>query len=429
VSTDPLHLDFVDGGPSPARAKGILKGRVLLVDDDPLILSLFGRVLRGAGYAVQELDDARCVADMLTRQRFDVVLTDLIMPGMDGIGVLKAIRAVHPEVPVVLLTGQGSFDSAVKAVEFGALRYLTKPVDLDTLVKVVDQASEVHHAAQTRELALQYYNQLAARENAREHLNAALDRALATLYMVYQPIVRWSDKSIFGYEALVRTTEDVLEAPPDLLGAAEALNRLPEVGRTIRRTVAETLSASELPQPVLVNIHPRDLDDDELFSPGSPLAKMAGRVILEVTERAALDSSPEMQCRMESLRLAGYRIAVDDLGAGYSGLTSLAELHPNVVKLDICLTRGVSRDATKRKLVEMMVGLCKELQMALIAEGVETVEDRDALIEAGCDLLQGYLFGMAGPAFPPVDWTAGWRAHSAADETESCLVVAERLRA
>src|SRR6185503_1765306 len=119
--------------------------------------------------------------------------------------------------------------------------------------------------------------------------------------------------------------------------------RLPEVGRRIRHTVAETLGASELPQPVLVNIHPRDLDDDELTSPGSPLAKMAGRVILEVTERAALDPSPEMQCRIESIRLAGYRIAVDDLGAGYAGLTSLAKLQPSVVKLDICLSRGVSR--------------------------------------------------------------------------------------
>jgi EAL domain-containing protein (putative c-di-GMP-specific phosphodiesterase class I) len=427
VSLDPLHLDVVDGGLSPTRSKAALKGRVLLIDDDPLILSLFGRVLRGAGYAVQELDDARSVADMLVRQRFDVVLTDLVMPGMDGIGVLKEIRAVYPDVPVVLLTGQGSFDSAVKAIEFGALRYLTKPVDLDALVQVVDQASDIHHAAQTRELALQYYNQLAARDTAREHLNAALDRALVALYMVYQPVVRWSDKSVYAYEALVRTSEDVLEAPPDLLAAAEALDRLPDVGRVIRRIVAETLGASELPQPVLVNLHPRDLDDDELVSPMSPLAKMARRVILEVTERAALDPSLEMQCRIETIRLAGYRIAVDDLGAGYSGLTSLAELHPSVVKLDICLTRGVSRDTTKRKLVEMMVGLCRELQIALIAEGVETVEDRDALVAAGSDRLQGDLFGMAGPAFPPVDWTAGWRARSDVDDTESCLV--EKIRA
>src|SRR6185295_19662261 len=98
VSSDPLPLDVVDGNRPPLRSKGALKGRVLVIDDEPLILSLFGRVLRRAGYAVQELEDARCVSEALLRQRFDVVLTDLVMPGLDGIGVLKEIRAVHPDV-------------------------------------------------------------------------------------------------------------------------------------------------------------------------------------------------------------------------------------------------------------------------------------------------------------------------------------------
>ena len=133
------------------------------------------------------------------------------------------------------------------------------------------------------------------------------------------------------------------------------------MGRTIRRVVAQTINSSTLKDPVLVNIHPRDLDDDELLSPLSPLSLLAPRIILEVTERAALDASAAMQVRLQTLRGMGYRIAIDDLGSGYSGLASLAELHPDVVKLDISLTRGVCRDPTERKLIQMMVGLCREL--------------------------------------------------------------------
>lgn len=397
-----------ESGPTPAEpSKIVLKGRVLLVDDEPLILSLFGRVLRSAGYAVQEVSDGRSVARILSQHRFDVVVSDLVMPMMDGIEILKIIRTEHPNVPVILMTGQATVASAVKAVEFGALRYLTKPIDPDALVKVVEEAAEVYQAAQTRQRALQYYNHVAKRATARADLNSRLDRAIETIYMVYQPIVRWSDKSLFAYEALVRTAEQTLGAPEELLAAAEALDRVHEVGRVIRRTVAQTLAARPLEELLLVNVHPKDFEDDELFSAISPLSRHAHGIVLEVTERAALDASPLVQRRLETLRGAGYRVAVDDLGAGYSGLTSLAQLRPEVVKLDISLTRGVCREPTKRKLVQMMVALCRDLEMGLVAEGVETRDDRDALIDVGCDLLQGYLFGAPGPAFPPPNWRSG----------------------
>ena len=135
-------------------AKILLKGRVMIIDDEPSILSLFGRVLRSAGFAVQEVRDGRNVAAALTRHRFDVVVTDLMMPSMDGIEILKIVRSAHPDVPVILMTGQATVATAAKAVEFGALRYLTKPISPNDLVKVIVEATEVHHAAQTRERAL-----------------------------------------------------------------------------------------------------------------------------------------------------------------------------------------------------------------------------------------------------------------------------------
>ena len=109
---------------------------------------------------------------------------------------------------------------------------------------------------------------------------------------------------------------------------------------------------------------------------------------------------------MGTLFTIGYlpRIAVDDLGAGYAGLTSFAQLEPEFVKLDMSLVRDVHRVALKRKLIRSMTTLCKEMGIVVVAEGIETVEERDNVIALGCDLLQGYLFAKPGRPFPEVRW-------------------------
>jgi EAL domain-containing protein (putative c-di-GMP-specific phosphodiesterase class I) len=127
---------------------------------------------------------------------------------------------------------------------------------------------------------------------------------------------------------------------------------------------------------------------------------MAPQVVLEITERASLHHIRDVQSRIARLREMGFRIAVDDLGAGYAGLTSFAQLEPEVVKLDMSLVRNVHAQPTKQTLVRTMISMCHELGMKVVAEGIETPEERDAILEAGCDLMQGYLFARPGPAFP-----------------------------
>jgi EAL domain-containing protein (putative c-di-GMP-specific phosphodiesterase class I) len=106
-----------------------------------------------------------------------------------------------------------------------------------------------------------------------------------------------------------------------------------------------------------------------------------------------------VRSRVQRLRELGFRIAIDDLGAGYAGLASFALLEPEVVKLDMSLVRDLHLSLTKQKLVRTMITMCRELGITITAEGIETVEERDALLEAGCDLMQGYLFARPGPPF------------------------------
>jgi EAL domain-containing protein (putative c-di-GMP-specific phosphodiesterase class I) len=140
--------------------------------------------------------------------------------------------------------------------------------------------------------------------------------------------------------------------------------------------------------------------DDDLFLAKGPLAEVADRVVLEITERASLDSIRDVRARVASLRNIGFRIAVDDLGSGYAGLTSFTLLEPDVVKLDMGLIRNVHAEPKKATVVRTLISMCKELGIVVTSEGIEVAEERDELARAGCDLMQGYLFAKPGDAFP-----------------------------
>jgi EAL domain-containing protein (putative c-di-GMP-specific phosphodiesterase class I) len=233
-------------------------------------------------------------------------------------------------------------------------------------------------------------------------LQVSLDRALSSLWMAYQPIVRAATGSLFGYEALLRSDDPALPDPGAFLDAAERLGRVYDVGRAVRRKASHSIGRVPFPALLFVNLHAIELNDETLTCPSAPLTAIASRVVLEITERASLESIDDVPSRVARLRELGFRIAIDDLGAGYSGLTSVARLEPEFVKLDMSLVRDVHKSPVKRKLVRSMTTLFKDMGITVVAEGIEVVEERDTLVELGCDLLQGYLVARPARAFPEV---------------------------
>jgi EAL domain-containing protein (putative c-di-GMP-specific phosphodiesterase class I) len=227
----------------------------------------------------------------------------------------------------------------------------------------------------------------------RAGLESRFAHAIKTLWLAFQPIVSLRSRSIFAYEALVRTEQSTLQSPGSLFSAAERLERLPEVGQLVRQLVAGRMC--DVPQPVLmfVNLHPLDLIDDDLYLPSAPLSLFATRVVLEINERTSLEGIADLRQRVQKLRSLGYRIAIDDLGAGHAGLGMLANLEPDIAKIDMSLVRQVDQTPTKRSIIRSMASLSSELGIRLVAEGVETPGERDSLLGSGCDLLQGFLFG------------------------------------
>jgi EAL domain-containing protein (putative c-di-GMP-specific phosphodiesterase class I) len=220
--------------------------------------------------------------------------------------------------------------------------------------------------------------------------------------MAFQPIVEAATGSLFGYEALLRSGDPGLPGPCGILDLAEKLGRIHDLGRAVRSKASEPMQNVPPAALLFINLHAADLNDETLVSPSAPLTMIASRVVLEITERASLEAIDDVPSRVAKLRELGFRIAIDDLGACYSGLKSFALLGPEFVKLDISLVRDVHRNPLKQKLVRSLTALCKDMGIAVVAEGIEVVEERDAIIELGCDLLQGFLLARPGRPFPKV---------------------------
>ena len=376
-------------------------GRLLVVDDEKELANLYQRAFQAFGLEVHTAFDGLSAIKLLEKFNFDAIISDISMPGMDGIQLLRHVRSLDPDVPVVLLTGAPELATAMDAIEHRAFRYLAKPVRLQELRDVIQRAMRLHQLARVKRETLRYLEQEERQSGDRVRLEGTFGRALRSLRMDYQPIVSWPGRKLYGHEALLRTGEPELMRPDHFLSAAEKLQLLPELGRAIRARVAEEMPRA--PAQVFVNLHSVDLLDELLYDPAAPFSKFASSIVLEITERASLSIVPDAASRIAKLKTMGFRIAVDDLGAGYAGLNSFTALEPHMVKLDMALVRDMHKSPVKTKLVHSIVVLCRELGIEALAEGVEVSEERDVLEKIGCGLLQGYLFGRpTAPFAPPV---------------------------
>lgn len=378
---------------------------LLVVEDNELLRRLLGRLL-SPGYDVTMIDDGANAIELLMSRTFDIVLCDVDLPRMSGVDMLRILRTYEIDVPVVLMTGSPSPDAAVAAIELGALTCIEKPIHRRMLDAALGRAAKIVQARENARMA--EVMGLVGSSSDRRILTNDFERALDQLYVVYQPIVDRRSRRTVAYEVLMRTHERAFPHPGVLLAAAEDLGRIHDLGRAVRAAAAKGFATLPQPAQLFVNLHPADLDDPELYSESSPLHAIASNVVLEITERAALDATPDVRARVRELRRASYRIAVDDLGAGYAGLSTIAALEPDVVKLDMSLVRGIESSPIRIQLVQAMTRFCRDLDMKIVAEAIETEDELRCICELGCDYLQGYLLGR--PAPEPIQSRYDWRS-------------------
>ena len=426
-----------------APPKKTAQGTVLLIEDDvPLARSLV-RLMNAEGYQVVHVGSGSAGVDKVMSRSFDAVISDLNLPGASGVDVLNVVRAYDPDVPLILMTGCPTVDTAIEACSLGVLEYLVKPTPREQLVRVLARATEARrdallrreaHVSGTIEKAAKEPNPnadtvrppaakgtapaaatlpvptlpsapalvepkaslanaetLAAMPSPSAHasLRAAFDRAMTTLSVELEPIVDGRTKKLVGYGARMFSGEETLATEQALVVAAERLALLEQLRRRVRDLAVKAFATCPSDALLFVDVHPTDLRDGDLYSPEPPLARIAERVVLQVRARGL--TMADLSARASVLRFVGFRLAIADLDAGQACLEQIAELSPEYVKIDARLVRGLDSSVGRRRLVSALVSMCRSLDAVAIAEGVSTAEECDALHDAGCGMMQGAI--------------------------------------
>jgi len=220
------------------------------------------------------------------------------------------------------------------------------------------------------------------------------------LHVVFQPVVDLRTGKPFAYEALVRSRAPEFPNPHAILSAAIENNVCGKIGRIIRElAIAGCPSA-----PLFLNVHPNELDDSWLVRPDDPIFVHDFPVYLEITESVPLTHFRFCHGVLKEVRGRGVLLVVDDLGAGYSNLKYIADLAPEVVKLDRQLIAGLRTQSRLFKLVSSIVRLCNEMGARVVCEGIETATELKAVLASGAQYGQGYYLARPGFPLPEYDW-------------------------
>jgi EAL domain-containing protein (putative c-di-GMP-specific phosphodiesterase class I)/CheY-like chemotaxis protein len=378
-----------------------LQQRVLVVDDDVKLVRGMSRILTRQGYHVLTATDVEGALAHAESDRIDAAIIDYTLSRESGLQVLKALRSVHHKCVRILITGRRDpevFDEAVNQGEINAV--LRKPFEGEVLVQML--ADAIARVKKQQDDALNA--EIEEDENQRKELADAIRQDQLTLALQgIVDVTPGAPQAIVGWEALLRPVHSAFTTPVSLLEQAERYDRVAEVGSAvlaIARTILDALPSSER---LFVNLHPAQLGDPERLALDlEPYGVRAGQVVLEITERSRKDVDNEQW--EESLKLItarGFALAIDDLGAGYNSLAVLADTNPQFIKIDMQLVRNMHNEPRKQRLVSALRSSGEELGARVIAEGVETAGEAQALLDCGIRWMQGYYYAM------PVKFTAG----------------------
>ncbi|MCU1455667.1 MAG: hypothetical protein JWN46_3813 [Acidimicrobiales bacterium] len=391
---------------------------VIVVDDNPSNVLLVERLLRTAGVSnVHSFTDARLVVDRCVELQPDLLLLDLHMPHLDGYAVLAALHRALPAdtfLPVLVLTADATARARERALDAGAKDFLTKPLD------PIETVQRVRNLLETRQLyrtVQQHNEQLQAELDERTEQDrrraddldvrrARVEQVLraAPLPMVFQPIVDLRTGAVAGVEALARIPDEPLRAPNEWFEEAGTVDLQVELELAAIQAAVAQMRELRPNAFMSVNASPATATRPQL---ASILAVHGSRIVLELTEQERVDDYPTLIAALDDLRALGVRIAVDDAGAGYAGLQHLLRLRPEIIKLDLELTRDLHNDPARRALAAALVMFAGEIDALIVAEGIECAGELHALRTLGVPWGQGFLLAKPGP-LPVSAEVPGW---------------------
>lgn len=379
--------------------------RVLIADDEAVLREALSDLIKDD--ASMELVGAAEDADQaigLAREHLpDVAVLDVKMPRGGGPRAARQIRAASPNTRMVALSAYGDRVAVVEMLKAGAIGYLLKGTSADDIRRAIHRAVE-GQAPVDAEVAGQLIEELSMqleREEMEGEERRALIRRLRRvlagegLTMVFQPIFNLPQGAIVGLEALARFGSEPYRPPDSWFVEAQT------VGLGLEMELAAVNAAlgvlSDLPPGTFLSVN---LSPEVAAAPefAGTLTGLPGeRIVIEVTEHARIGDYQSLLQALDGLRSLGVRLAIDDAGAGYASLKHILQLSPDFIKLDIALTQGIDTDTARRALAKALIAFASETGAVIVAEGIETRDELDALRALGVAYGQGYYLARPGP--------------------------------
>jgi EAL domain-containing protein (putative c-di-GMP-specific phosphodiesterase class I)/ActR/RegA family two-component response regulator len=386
--------------------------QVLIAEDNPSQAQALLEALSGeASLDVVGVGHDAGEAVALARERPpDVALVDVHMPGGGGPKVARELASLDPKPRVVALSASGDRAAVIEMLQAGAVAYLVKGARLDEIVDTVHRAARglsTLSPSVSGEVIGSLVEQLERADAPSGDVSAALRRVRAVIETraiecVYQPILELHTLTRVGYEALARFKPEPVRGPLEWFEDANAVGLGLELELTALRVALETVStagSSVLDTEFLaVNASPATVCSPEFAECFTDVR--LDRVVVEVTEHAAIEDYRAFHRAFDPLRSAGARLAIDDAGAGYASLRHILQLKPDFIKLDLSLTRAIHADEPRRAMAAALVAFAEQTGSLVIAEGIETEDELDALRALGAGHGQGYHLGRPGALMP-----------------------------
>jgi EAL domain-containing protein (putative c-di-GMP-specific phosphodiesterase class I)/FixJ family two-component response regulator len=385
--------------------------RIVVLDDEPLMLNLIAFLLRNLGFPhVFECDSGSAALGFVDGPwQPDIILLDLNMPEMDGVEFVRRLVERNFGGKLILVSGEDPrvlhmVETLIRAHRLSVVGYLSKPFTREGMHEIMERA-------------LRSPGEAAAVRKGYDAAAVRVAIAQGQLVNFYQPMIDVETAALAGVEALVRWQhpEDGLVYPDQFIAVAEENGLIDLLSRIVLRnalTDAGQWRAAGVSTRISVNLAMENLLSTNFVDFLGREAERTGiapdDIVLEVIQHRVLQDPRGPLEVLARLRLKRFRLAIDDFGTGHATLQQLRDIPFDAMKIDRSFVHGASRDPTARAIYDASLALGKQLGMTVVAVGVETRQDWELLRNTGCDLAQGYFIGRPMSAEDLAHWFDEW---------------------
>ncbi len=387
--------------------------KILVIEDEESVRENLLDLLIAEDFETISAANGRIGLNLAISEIPDLILCDMMMPEIDGYGVLSAIRQepLTATIPFIFLTAKSAKADFRQGMDLGADDYLTKPFTRAELLNAIVNRLDKHANLKKYLISQSSRQKLSPRKQLLElGLHQAIKQGnFSEFEIYYQPLIDIASGKIIGAESLLRWQNPDLGMihPAEFIPLAESNGLIIPIGKWVLKKVCQqiknwhnlefnslviavNLSVIEFNQPNLIEDLVDCIESHKL--PPSCLE-------LELTESMIMEDFNSTFIAMNKLRSLGIKIAIDDFGTGYSSLIYLKKLPVNTLKIDRFFIHDVASDYQKSAITKALIEMGHNLNLQIVAEGVETPAEFSFLHQHKCDSMQGFLFSPALPAW------------------------------